>query len=121
MDDDRSSRSDGPLSALRLSPQDLSTRQRRLLAVCIVAIVVLLMGRGVLERGDPTGEAVQWTDYPAELQVTIERHVAAADCDGLRTELRSANATNQATLVRTGHDNARLIAYLGDQLRALRC
>jgi len=104
-----------------LGGRDLSRRDRTFVAAALTVIVVLILLRSGLERGAPSGEAVPWVDYPADLQPRIERLVGANDCAGLRTERVAAEASNRSVLQRTGHDNARLIAYLSDHLQASRC
>jgi hypothetical protein len=109
------------MSILDSFSQEISTRQRLLIAAALVIVVVLVLARFGLERQPPTGEVVPWADYPADLRGRIDALAAVGDCGALRDELNAANATNQATLLRSGHDNSRLIAYIGDQMRFIRC
>jgi hypothetical protein len=104
-----------------LRGRDLSPRDRRLVAIMLTVVVVLVLLRSGLERGAPTGEAVRWADYPADLRPRIERLVSTSDCAGLRSERVAAERANRSTFERSGHDNARLIGYITDQMTSIRC
>lgn len=104
-----------------LRGRDLSPRDKRLVAIVLTAVVALFLLRSGLERSAPSGEAVPWMDYPADLRPRIERLVAAEDCTGLRAERVAAESTNRSMLEQSGHDNARVIAYITDQMTAIPC
>jgi hypothetical protein len=64
---------------------------------------------------------VQWTDYAPGLQARIDALATAKDCTALQDEFDVADVNNDATLARTGHNNAHLMGYIDDKLRAAGC
>jgi hypothetical protein len=107
---------------LRVSPGDLSRRDRWVIVVMAILIVVLIIVRTEVESSTPpTGEAVPWPDYAPGLQARIEDDVARYDCSALRAALADADTTEREVLVRTGHDNARLRTYITEHMQVLGC
>lgn len=100
--------------------RELTGRERALVGALVALIVVLFVAR-TLVQAPPTGEAVPWADYPADLRPRIEALVAARDCDGLLRERLAADRDSRATIERTGHDNGRLSAYIADEMSILAC
>lgn len=98
------------------------------LAIAIVAVVVIfgalwvLGGLGKLGPTSPgVDNAVPWSDYATGIQARIDDLERAKDCPGLQREFDTADANNSATLSRTGHNNATLMAYIDGKMRAVGC
>ena len=49
------------------------------------------------------------SDYNPDLHTRIDNMAASRDCTGLQTEFDIADANNDATRNRTGHNNSRLM------------
>ena len=103
-----------------------SMRNRVLLAIgALILVGAYVGGRG----GSPTPAevrpapvaTVQWADYAPGLQTRIVAMANAKDCDGLQSEFDVADANNAATLDRTGHNNAELMAFIDASLREAGC
>ena len=67
----------------------------------------------------PSG--VPWGDYDASVRTRIDAMAVAKDCSGLQAEFDQADNNNAATMTRTGHNNAALMGYLDDKMRAAGC
>jgi hypothetical protein len=90
----------------------------------VLAIVVLgwLGGRSATPSpGGGTTTGVQWADYTAGLQGRIDSLAASKDCDALQDEFDNADANNAATMSRTGHNNAKLMAYIDGKMDGAGC
>lgn len=64
---------------------------------------------------------VPWDDYAAQVKITIDDLAIAKDCTGLQAQFDTADANNEATMTRTGHNNADLMSYIDDKLRTAGC
>lgn len=62
-----------------------------------------------------------WADYAPSLQARIDALGTSRDCAGLQDEFDTADANNEATFNRTGHDNAELIGYIDDTMENASC
>lgn len=67
------------------------------------------------------GSGVQWEDYDLSVKQRIDSMARDGDCAGLQAEFDTADANNDITMNRTGHNNARLMGYIDDQLDAAGC
>ena len=66
-------------------------------------------------------ESVEWRDYGPDVQAEIDALAEAKDCVALQEQIDVAVATWNATINRTGHSNAKLIAYLDAAMRDAGC
>lgn len=64
---------------------------------------------------------VPWADYEVTLQAQIDDLTAAGDCAGLQAAFDTADANNDATMSRTGHNNADLMTYIDESMRLAEC
>jgi hypothetical protein len=71
--------------------------------------------------GAGTTSGVPWADYAPEVRTRIDGLLAAKDCRGLQAEFNQADANNQATMSRTGHNNAALMDYIDIGMRSAGC
>lgn len=69
----------------------------------------------------PAAGGVPWSDYAAGVQARIDGLAASKDCTALQGEFDTADANNAATMNRTGHNNAALMGYIDDKMRAAGC
>ena len=83
-----------------------------------VAAAALLAAATLAGCGGPD---VPWGDYAPRLQEQIITARTAKDCATLQTMFNNAAANNQATLTRTGHNNADLMAYIDQALKDASC
>lgn len=67
------------------------------------------------------GSDVPWADYASDLRGRIDALAAAKDCTGLQSEFDIADANNDATMARVGHNNADLMGYIDGVMRAAGC
>lgn len=56
--------------------------------------------------------AVQWEDYAPSVKTRIDELAAQKDCEALQAEFDNADANNEATMSRVGHNNAQLMSYI---------
>lgn len=80
-----------------------------------VTLILLLTACG------GSSDAVQWKDYAPTLQHDIDALATTKDCTSLQTEFDQADANNNATMTRVGHNNAKLMTYINDKMRAAGC
>lgn len=73
------------------------------------------------EPAAPARHEVPWGDYSPTVQTGIDDLTAAGDCAGLQEQFDIADANNEATMTRTGHNNADLMAYIGESLELAGC
>lgn len=86
------------------------------------ALSALLVGLALSLTGcGSAGASVPWEDYSPAVKQRIDGLVANKDCTGLQEEFDNADANNEATMSRTGHNNADLMAYLDEQMQAAGC
>ena len=64
---------------------------------------------------------VPWGDYASGVQARIDAMATDADCAGLQAEFDQADANGDATMDRTGHNNAELMKYIDGKMRAAGC
>lgn len=64
---------------------------------------------------------VPWSDYDASVQAGIDAQTEAKDCAGLQAAFETTDANNEATMSRTGHNNADLLRYIDESLRLAGC
>ena len=69
----------------------------------------------------PTEPAVEWQDYGPGVQDQIDQLEEDKDCVALQEQIDVAVSTWNATINRTGHSNAKLIAYLDAAMRDAGC
>jgi len=69
----------------------------------------------------PTEALVEWQDYGPDVQSQIDALAEAKDCGALQGQIDIAVATWGATINRTGHSNAKLIAYIDAAMRDAGC
>lgn len=86
-------------------------RSRRAVLKTSAILVVVLTACG----GGSSG--VQWGDYAPGLQARID----AENCTALQAEFDQADANNAATKARVGHNNAKLMVYINDRIKAAGC
>lgn len=72
---------------------------------------------GVLTACGGGSSGVQWGDYAPGLQALID----AENCTALQAEFDQAEANNAATQARVGHNNAKLMVYINDRIKAAGC
>jgi hypothetical protein len=65
--------------------------------------------------------AVQWEDYAPSVKTRIDDLAAQKDCDALQSEFDNADANNEATMARVGHNNAQLMGYIDFLMRNAGC
>ena len=85
-------------------------------AMASVVLGLTLSVVGCASKGD-----VPWEDYAPVVRTRIDGLGAAKDCAGLQVEFNNADANNQVSLNRTGHNNAALMAYIDDLMRKAGC
>lgn len=111
-----------PLGPPPVAPKK-SHRVRNLILIgVIVLIAIAAVSAGSPKSPTPaTTSGVQWSDYAPGLQSRIDGLATQKDCTALQTEFDTADANNQATQTRTGHNNAKLMAYIDDKMRTAGC
>lgn len=65
--------------------------------------------------------SVPWNDYSSDVRTRIDSAAAARDCSALQSEFDTADASNTATMNRTGHNNAALLEYIGGKMKDAGC
>lgn len=68
-----------------------------------------------------SGPSGPWDDYSSSVKYRIDSMAEVGDCDGLQEEFDTADLNNDATLARTGHNNAELMGYIDDKMRDAGC
>jgi uncharacterized membrane protein len=104
------------------------SKARGLLAILILVGIAAFVFGGQRQGGSgstaPGGGAtsnVPWSDYAPEVHARIDGLLAAKNCRALQAEFDQADANNQATMSRTGHNNAALMGYLDVGMRSAGC
>ena len=72
---------------------------------------------------EPASDMVEvpWADYAPTVKKRIDRMVQRGNCDGLQAEFDNADANNDATMQRTGHNNADLMTYIDATMEEAGC
>lgn len=65
--------------------------------------------------------AVPWKDYAPDVKARIDESGLKKDCKALQTEFNVADANNEATRKRVGHNNAALMSYIDETMRKAGC
>lgn len=65
--------------------------------------------------------SVPWEDYDPSVKETIDRMAKAGGCPGLQEQFDIADQNNEATMARTGHNNADLMDYIYEAMRDAGC
>jgi len=91
------------------------TGRAGLLAVGVALVVVI----GCSQPSG--GPSVPWADYAPTLQKDLDALGVAKDCPALQQQFDNADANNDATMTRTGHNNADLMAYIDALMRKAGC
>jgi hypothetical protein len=81
----------------------------------------VLVTEPATDAGSPSDADVPWENYDPAVRTRIAELFAAGDCAGLQGEFNVADADNAAQASRAGEDNARLMTYLDQLLRAAGC
>ena len=90
-------------------------------------MVLFLSGLGAIgglqQPAAPTQatSGVPWADYAPALQSHIDALAASANCPALQEQFDNTDANNDATMSRTGHNNAALMGYIDQTMRAAGC
>ncbi len=93
---------------------------RRLIGLFILALTLAACDGGG-GGGGGGSTSVQWGDYASDLKGRIDGEAARKDCAALQTDFDDADANNDATVARTGHNNAELMGYIDDAMRGAGC
>lgn len=95
-----------------------------------LAAIALLAGCSAAEETDspePTKKTsaaaphVPWKDYAPLVQERIDRFAEKGACGKLQREFDTADANNETTMSRTGHNNADLMDYIDFKMREADC
>ena len=97
--------------------------KRLLMVVAVVmAFATTACGGQTTATGSAASDAVvQWQDYTSDLQSSIDQQADDKDCAGLLAQIDAAENSNDATIDRTGHDNAQLIRYVNAAIATAGC
>lgn len=71
--------------------------------------------------GACTTGGVPWEDYSPSVRADIDALAAAGDCAGLQQQFDTADANNDATMARTGHNNVELMKYIDGKMSDAGC
>ena len=113
-----SSAQKAPSVIARSITEVLSSRRAR----SLVLAAIVLAGCGTPSGANGGGtSSVQWKDYAANLQAQLDASANAKDCAALQKQFNAADANSQATVSRTGHNNADLMAYIDGKMRGAGC
>lgn len=92
---------------------------RRCAALSLLVVLILAGCKATPTTAPVAG--VPWSDYSPTVQTGIDASAAAKDCPALQTAFNQADANGAATMTRTGHNNAALMAYIDDKMRGAGC
>ena len=95
----------------------------------LLMVVAVLMAFATTACGGQTAATasaepdavVQWQDYTSDLQSSIDQQADDKDCAALLAQIDAAENNNDATIDRTGHDNAQLISYINAAIASAGC
>ena len=85
----------------------------------LVVLLWLAVSGGCTSGGG--GGGVPWGDYSPSVRSTIDSLGAVRDCSGLQAQFDAADANNQSTMARVGHNNAELMRYINTKMQAASC
>ena len=85
------------------------------------AAAVALAGLVLAGCSSGGGDSVPWGDYAPDVQSRIDKLASSKDCAGLQDSFDTADANNEATMKRTGHNNAALMTYIDDAMKSAGC
>jgi hypothetical protein len=66
-------------------------------------------------------ETVPWSDYSPTLKSDLDSLASAMNCQELQSQFDIADQNNQATMDRTGHNNADLMGYIDSLMQNASC
>ena len=66
-------------------------------------------------------DAVPWSDYSPTLKGDLDSLASASNCQELQSQFDVADQNNQATMARTGHNNADLMGYIDSLMQNAGC
>ena len=66
-------------------------------------------------------ESVPWSDYSPTLKSDLDSLASAMNCQELQSQFDIADQNNQATIERTGHNNADLMGYIDSLMQNASC
>jgi|GEM_PF-2322150 hypothetical protein len=66
-------------------------------------------------------ETVPWSDYSPTLKNDLDALASAMNCQELQSQFDIADQNNQATMDRTGHNNADLMGYIDSLMQSAGC
>ena len=64
---------------------------------------------------------VPWQDYAPEVKIKLDEMMEANDCSGLQAQFDISDSNNDATMSRTGHNNADLMSYTDEAMQIAGC
>ena len=64
---------------------------------------------------------VPWADYTSTLKSDLDQLATDKDCVELQSQFDIADQNNQATMDRTGHNNADLMGYIDSLMQGAGC
>lgn len=73
------------------------------------------------DRKEDGRAEVPWEDYSPDVKQRIDTMGSEQQCDLLQQEFDRADAGNEATITRTGHNNADLMSYIDEAMRMADC
>ncbi len=76
------------------------------------------------ETPEPTANErtiVPWQDYAPEVKIRLDEMMEANDCSGLQAQFDISYSNNDATMSRTGHNNADLMSYTDEAMQIAGC
>jgi PBP1b-binding outer membrane lipoprotein LpoB len=96
-----------------------------------IAAIILMSGLVLAGCSSPTTETpepeeieraiVPWEDYAPEVKIRLDEMMEAKDCSGLQAQFDISYANNDATMSRTGHNNADLMRYTDEAMQIAGC
>lgn len=95
--------------------QVLSPAMRRTYAAGVTVMLTLAACSSSSSSGVP------WNDYAPSVRTTIDAAASSKDCTALQAQFNQADANNDIMKSRTGHNNAELMGYIDDAMKAAGC
>ena len=116
---------------------ELRSRKQRIWLIVLLSVVVLsVIGSFGNKSGTisdtpatetPTSEpeetrtSVPWEDYSPTVKANIDALMDSKDCVGLQKQFDITDSNNDATMSRTGHNNAMLMMYEMEAMKIAGC